>query len=416
MTNTVSNVIPDETLDCAIQVESNGVPNAKAKTSSATGLGQFLKGTWLGTEQRPGMVRVHRPDLLAHYAESTILDMRTNPSLSIELLARFWEDNAHVIGNTSPGDLYLAHFLGAGTAMKVVRSPAEASVEPVVGSGPVKANPTILAGKTCRQVREWAAKRMLQSAGHGWIAQWYNPNDPLVQSSVKPQTDAEQDAAQDANDPPVKVDDDGPELPGWLKPSAPAIDARPDSGVAPLDTTPHGQVNDQIANVQTALVSMNYNEVGIINGAWGGGTKAGIAAFLNDRGRDDLPIDMSQPVLSEIAKAKLENFRRPISQERATIKPKELAAHNPTMLSTLRTKALAFWGMVSAGGVTAFNALSAYFHQIWDMTAPIRKGLDTVPGFVWVVLAGVGCALLYINAHRAEADTKDAFENRRLLR
>ena len=40
------------TNDDIIQAESSGDPNAPAKTSSALGLGQFLKGTWLDMMRR----------------------------------------------------------------------------------------------------------------------------------------------------------------------------------------------------------------------------------------------------------------------------------------------------------------------------------------------------------------------------
>lgn len=399
MTNTVSKRITDETISCAVQIESGGRPAIKATTSSATGLGQFLNATWLGC------VHKHRPDLIA-YGDAMLLTLRTNPSLSIQMLARFWEDNMDIVGAAAtPGDLYLAHFLGAGTAQKVCHSIPSKPVEMVVSQAAVAANVSILKGKTCKQVRDWAARRMAASDGHGWVAKWYDPNDPIIANGATEQQDAADDAAEDAA--PVKVEEDtAPDVSDLI------TDA---TGAAQTDPTPHGQVNDKIANLQKALVSMNYNEVGIVNGAWGGGTRAAIAAFLNDRGMDTVA-DMSQPVLDEVAKAQLEGFKRPVSQERASMKPKELAQYNPTMKSTLRTKAVAVWGMLVSFAATAFNAVSTYFHSLWDGLAPVRKGLDTVPGFVWVVLAGVACVLLYLNAHKAEKDTADAFQNRRLLR
>lgn len=389
MTNTVSDRITDQTLSCAIQIESGGRSDVKASTSTATGLGQFIKATWLG------VVRKHRPDLLSHYAESTVLDMRKNPSLSIELLARFWEDNMDVVGaDCTPGDLYLAHFLGAGAARKVFRAPGMFPVEQVVDKAAVKANVSILQGKTCQQVRDWATRRMAQSDGHNWVAKFYKADDPLV---LRMDNAAEPDIADD-DAAPVKVEE-------------------PEITDVPENAPPHGAVDDRIANVQIALVAMNYNEVGIVDGAWGGGTAAAIQALLNDRQRTDLPVDMSKATLDYVAQSHtIDKWVRPISEVRANITPKDLALNNTTMLATLRTKALAFWGMLASIAATAFNAVSTYFHSLWDTIAPVRKMLDNVPGFVWVVLAGVACVLLYINAHRAEKDTTEAFQNRRLLR
>lgn len=389
MSNRVSDTITDETLSRIIQIESGGNPNVKASTSSALGLGQFLNATWLG------LVRKYHPEWLASNTQAQVLAMRTDPPKAIEMLAWLCEESAAQLGpGYTEGDLYLSHFLGPHDAHAVLRAPPAAPVANYVSAAAVKANKSILQGKTVAQVRTWASAKMLKAGGHDWVGKYWGEDGtediPLDVTPTKAD-DAAQDAAQDAADA--------------LTPS-----------VAHKDTTPHGEVNDQIANVQKSLVAMGYNEVGIINGAWGGGTKAGIAAFLNDRGRDDLPVDMSQSVLDEIAHAQLEAFKRPISEERATIKPKELAKYNPTMLSTLRTKAVAFWGMVTGGVSLAGNALTSYFTTAWQYIQPVRSAIDSVPVFVWIMLAIGLCGFLYWNSQRAEKDTTDAFQNRRLLR
>ena len=170
MTFTVSKSVSDETLNCVITIESAGRPTIKASTSSALGLGQFLNTTWLN------VVRKHRPDIFGANTETAVLKMRTNPSFAVEMLARFTEDNQRIVGmRCSGGDLYLAHFLGAGAAQKVYAADPGQPVEPLVGLAAVRANRSILAGKTCGQVRAWAAKRMAQSSGHAWVAKYYVP-------------------------------------------------------------------------------------------------------------------------------------------------------------------------------------------------------------------------------------------------
>lgn len=170
MTNTVSKTVSDETLNCIIQIESGGRPNIRASTSSATGLGQFLDATWMAT------VRRHRPDLLKGRSQAQVLALRTDPSLAVELLARFTEDNQQIVGmNSTGGDLYLAHFLGAGAAHAVFRANPNTPIINLVGAGPVNANKSIMLGKTAGQVRAWAAKRMHESDGHSWVAKYYKP-------------------------------------------------------------------------------------------------------------------------------------------------------------------------------------------------------------------------------------------------
>lgn len=167
MTNTVSDTVSDETLNAIIQIESGGNPRAKASTSSALGLFQFLNGTWLS------VVRKHRPDLLEGRSAASVLALRLDPEICIDLGARFTEDNLLAIGrNATGGDLYLAHFLGAGAARAVFRAAPNTPIAEVVSEDAIKANASIMRGKTCAQVRAWAARRMHESAGHNWIAKY----------------------------------------------------------------------------------------------------------------------------------------------------------------------------------------------------------------------------------------------------
>jgi hypothetical protein len=157
--NRVSRTISDETLNRIIQIESAGNPNAKAGTSSAAGLGQFINGTWVAT------VRKHRPDVAAS-AGAGLAAMRVGTATAafqLEMLARFTEDNARALGaGFTDGDLYLAHFLGLGDARKLFRASSETPATAVVSPGAVAANRSILSGKTCGQVRAWAQKSMEQ--------------------------------------------------------------------------------------------------------------------------------------------------------------------------------------------------------------------------------------------------------------
>lgn len=110
--------------------ESSFDTNAKARTSSATGLFQFIESTWLK------MVKDHGDKYgLAKYADKIsddgkvtdsktrreILNLRKDPEIASYMAAEFASGNydylkAHVGGNISSTDLYMAHFLGAGGA------------------------------------------------------------------------------------------------------------------------------------------------------------------------------------------------------------------------------------------------------------------------------------------------------------
>lgn len=180
MTNTVSRIVSDETLSRMIQIESAGRADARARTSSATGLAQFVDATWLAT------VRRHRPDWLKDRTTAEVLRLRLDPRCAIEMLARFSEDNTAVIGaGWSDGDLYLAHFAGAGTARNLCRAPLSAPASSVFSQSAIAANASILSGRTCGQVRAWAARKMAAAAGRNWIAVHLNNAKPMTPPAVK---------------------------------------------------------------------------------------------------------------------------------------------------------------------------------------------------------------------------------------
>ena len=120
--------------------ESSLNPRAEARTSSATGLFQFLDATWLTTMKRhgakhglageAGMIEIGadgKPNVSDPNMRRIILDMRFDPEVSARMAAEFANDNADYLrGRTGqepqPGDLYAAHFLGAGGAAELLNA------------------------------------------------------------------------------------------------------------------------------------------------------------------------------------------------------------------------------------------------------------------------------------------------------
>jgi len=111
-------------------VESSFDPNAKAKTSSATGLYQFIDKTWLGMihdfGDKYGLSKyANKIDDNGHVATTKdkreILNLRKDPEISSIMAAEFDRSNYQQLKDTVGGDigsteLYMAHFLGAGSA------------------------------------------------------------------------------------------------------------------------------------------------------------------------------------------------------------------------------------------------------------------------------------------------------------
>ena len=111
--------------------ESGFQPDAKAATSSATGLYQFIETTWLqmvrdhGAEHGLGGLARQiadgpdgKPMVADAQTRQTILDLRRDPRLNAVMAGEFTNANqAHlesaVGGEIGSTELYLAHFLGA---------------------------------------------------------------------------------------------------------------------------------------------------------------------------------------------------------------------------------------------------------------------------------------------------------------
>lgn len=118
------------------RVESGYNPAAKASTSSARGLYQFTKQTWLATLERHGASHglAWAADAIGRDASGRlsvadpalrqqIFDLRNDPTASSNMAAALTGDNrayleSRIGRSAEPVDLYLAHFLGSGGAAR----------------------------------------------------------------------------------------------------------------------------------------------------------------------------------------------------------------------------------------------------------------------------------------------------------
>jgi hypothetical protein len=150
-----------------IRAESNGNPQAKNNRSSATGAGQIIDQTWLEMIQR------HKQDLLVSRSRNEVLDLRSDPALTREIVTRMVEGNARTLKKrglpVTPGTLYLAHFAGSAGAVALLTSAnhldAATTLAAADASGRssreqlVKANP-FLATLTVGDLKSWADRKM----------------------------------------------------------------------------------------------------------------------------------------------------------------------------------------------------------------------------------------------------------------
>jgi len=123
--------------------ESGFNPDAKAKTSSASGLYQFVEQTWLSVVRKHGAeyglgdmaskIKIADDGKLV-VADRTlrkeILDLRRDPEIAAAMAAEHAADNearldAKLDRAVQPVDLYLAHFLGLQGAVNFLRAMEE---------------------------------------------------------------------------------------------------------------------------------------------------------------------------------------------------------------------------------------------------------------------------------------------------
>ena len=120
------------------RVESNLNPSAQATSSSAGGLFQFLEQTWFATLKHAGpslgygqyadAITVNsagRYDVSDSRLRQQILDLRSDPNANALMAGAFtrWNGDwltANLNRAPSEGELYLAHFLGAQGAAKLI--------------------------------------------------------------------------------------------------------------------------------------------------------------------------------------------------------------------------------------------------------------------------------------------------------
>lgn len=141
--------IPDDYWPMLAKIESGKRPMAKAKTSSASGLYQFIRATWIGEgcHCRPDMTKPFgglTPDAVEQLARARASSPRTRlrSRAGIEI---------------NRASLYAAHFPGVGTAARLISADIKASAEKIAGPAATAATRSILDGKDGGRVSDLAA-------------------------------------------------------------------------------------------------------------------------------------------------------------------------------------------------------------------------------------------------------------------
>lgn len=143
------------------RIETGGAPNAATAAnpnSSALGADQFIDSTWLDVLKR------NRPDVAAGKSDAELLDLRKDEKLSGEMALALAKENTDALRSAgiqiTPSTTYLAHFLGATGAQKLIHAPPDTPVDRILDAEAIAANKEVLDGKTAGEVRAWAQRKM----------------------------------------------------------------------------------------------------------------------------------------------------------------------------------------------------------------------------------------------------------------
>lgn len=139
--------------------ESSFDPNAKARTSSATGLYQFIESTWMRMVDKYG--DKYGIDTQGQ-SRRDILELRKDPEIASNLAAEFAGENERFLndhwgGEIGSTELYLAHFLGASGASAFLNAKDENPLQSaaVIFPAAAKANKNVFYDQATGRARSF---------------------------------------------------------------------------------------------------------------------------------------------------------------------------------------------------------------------------------------------------------------------
>lgn len=140
--------IPDSYWPMLSKIESGDQPYVQAPSSSASGLYQFIRSTWIGEGGKWG------PTLRPAFG-----GLKPSPEEQLARARTFTAKNAAYLRSRdvpiNRATLYAAHFLGPVTAGSILAAGKGERADLIAGAAATAANPSILKGKTVGDFIEW---------------------------------------------------------------------------------------------------------------------------------------------------------------------------------------------------------------------------------------------------------------------
>lgn len=140
--------IPDDYWPMLSRIESADRPYVKASSSSASGLYQFIKSTWIGEGGKWGN------DMSQAFGglKPSIAEQTARAKTFTAKNAQFLRSKGIPVNKAS---LYAAHFFGPATAARVIEAEVNERADVIAGKAATNANPSILRNKTVGQFLAW---------------------------------------------------------------------------------------------------------------------------------------------------------------------------------------------------------------------------------------------------------------------
>lgn len=192
----------------------------------------------------------------------------------------------------------------------------------------------------------------------------------------------------------------------------------PDDGGA-AEVTPEGNdlnvqpdravYNPEVEAIQRQLRSMNYHEVGDIDGKAGGKFVAGVAAFMTDRGKDPNRGRITDELRSELGAAKAENWSRPIAPARAHATAKDIQDKVPAVKEHWWQKLWALILGIPTAALGLFKDIFGDYNDPSSVIYSVKSFFLAVPSELYLaVIVAIAVGIFY-KAKKAQDATVDAY-------
>ncbi|WP_308815574.1 hypothetical protein [Sphingomonas sp. GV3] len=171
--------------------ESGGKWQIQAPTSSAYGLYQITRGTFLRVAKTlPGFDKMD---------EAALWNRRTNPAMQEAVFNAITRSNRAALARAGVpetyGNLYMLHFAGEAGGTKILRAAGDTPIEQLLSGKAIEANPW-LKGKTADDVVAWAHRKMGETPREGPVLSREGFADDVAGDAEWHAAQAEVDAAE----------------------------------------------------------------------------------------------------------------------------------------------------------------------------------------------------------------------------